>query len=158
MRAAAGRRAATPLLPPRSAANAFTLMSLSSGRVARTKSACITGQDAHLSSRLRPRPPTQSATPERSGSRGQYLCLARSLRGAAMCSSAGVRRVKLLQLTYDASLVPDGGAQVVASVGAFSKSAAKDAAGHAFHRFSLLQAGLLGAPALQHHPKAAVAV
>ena len=66
---------------------------------------------------------------------------------AAMCSSAGARRVKLLQLTYDVSLVPPGGAQVVASVGTFLKTAGKDAAGHAFHHFSLLQAGLLGATA-----------
>ena len=45
---------------------------------------------------------------------------------------------------YDAEAVPEGGAQVYASLTALGRSYAKDAAGHIFHLFALKQAGLYG--------------
>jgi hypothetical protein len=53
-------------------------------------------------------------------------------------------------LTFDSTLVPDGGLEIYSGIGALSKSTGKDAAGHAFHHFCLLQAGLIGAATWTH--------
>ncbi len=54
-------------------------------------------------------------------------------------------RHHLRLLTYDAALVPEGGAAVYAQATAFTLSYGKEPAGHFFHLFALKQAGLYGA-------------
>ena len=54
----------------------------------------------------------------------------------------------VLYIEYERSLVPDGGADVCCSF-ALAKHVNKDAAGHIFHHFALLQAGVIGAFRLQ---------
>ena len=51
----------------------------------------------------------------------------------------------MLLIKHDATLVPTDGMQVYSGTCTYAKSEGKDAAGSAFHRFALLQAGLLGA-------------
>eukprot|EP00873_Tetraselmis_striata_P025820 jgi/Tetstr1/446084/TSEL_033685.t1 len=63
--------------------------------------------------------------------------------GAPHRASGGAMAVTTLFLEYDASAVPAGGAEVVASPGGLVKAVGKDAAGHAFHDYALRQAGLL---------------
>lgn len=50
-----------------------------------------------------------------------------------------------LLITYEQALVPDGGVDVCCSF-ALAQHSNKDAAGHAFHQFALLQAGVIGEP------------
>ncbi len=52
---------------------------------------------------------------------------------------------QVLLLTWEQHLVPDGGSDVCCSF-ALSQHSGKDAAGHAFHHFALLQAGVIGEP------------
>lgn len=54
-------------------------------------------------------------------------------------------RHHLRLLTYDAALVPEGGAAVYAQATAFTLSYGKEPAGHFFHLAALKQAGLYGA-------------
>lgn len=54
-------------------------------------------------------------------------------------------RHHLRLLTYDAALVPEGGAAVYAQATAFTLSYGKEPAGHFFHLVALKQAGLYGA-------------
>ena len=54
--------------------------------------------------------------------------------------------VKARLLTYDGSLVPDGGSAVLCSLAGPLKLDGKDAAGHSFHLFALKQAGLHSEP------------
>lgn len=52
---------------------------------------------------------------------------------------------RMLFLSYDERLVPEGGVLLAASVATLTKSHTKDPAGHAFHELALKQAGLYGA-------------
>ena len=51
----------------------------------------------------------------------------------------------VLRLEYDIAAVPEGGSQVYCKYAGLVKSIKKDAAGHAYHEKSLMQAGLYGA-------------
>jgi hypothetical protein len=51
---------------------------------------------------------------------------------------------KMLLISHEAELVPEGGSQVYRTLTALAKSYYKDAAGHVFHLFALKQAGLYG--------------
>lgn len=48
-----------------------------------------------------------------------------------------------LLLEYDPSLVPEGGCQIMGCLAGLVKAEKKDAAGHSFHHFALLQKGLI---------------
>lgn len=51
----------------------------------------------------------------------------------------------MLRLQYDVAAVPAGGKEVYCKLAGCVKSYGKDAAGHAYHEKSLMQAGLYGA-------------
>lgn len=50
----------------------------------------------------------------------------------------------MLLLEYNPELIPAGGTEIVASSAAPVKHIGKDAAGHKFHEFALLQRGVKG--------------
>lgn len=51
-------------------------------------------------------------------------------------------------IAFDAELVPEGGAKVFCGTALLVKAENKDAAGHAFHKKCLEQAGVIGNPQL----------
>jgi hypothetical protein len=50
----------------------------------------------------------------------------------------------ILQITWEESLLPEGGSEVVRGTAALIKSTGKDAAGIAFHKKAFAQLGIAG--------------